>query len=183
MRPFLLLLAAGLAFAAPVSAQTRLAIAAGGIVPFGDLGDVADPSVAAGLRLEFQPVNAIGQKRLLAFTLAGTYASLGATSEQKALLAQTGGSTDSGLLQVDGGIRVYSGVAPFFVSGAGGYSRFDPSGPGPARSGGHVSAGLGFLAPIPFGTVEVEGRLSEVFLENNQDFQMLTVLLGLGLPF
>jgi hypothetical protein len=183
MRSLLLLLAAGLALASPAAAQTRLSVAAGGVVPFGDLGDVADPSLAAGLRLELQPVNALGQRRLLAFTFAGTYSSLDPTSEREAILDQIGGSKDSSLLQVDAGIRVYSAVAPFFVSGAGGYSRFDPTGNGSALQGGHVSAGLGFLTPVPFGTVEVEGRLSQVFLEDNQDFQLLTVLLGVGLPF
>ena len=106
MRSFLLFLAAGLVFASPGFAQTRLAVAAGGVVPFGDLGDVADPSVAGGLRLEIQPVNALGQRRLLAFTFSGTYSSLGASSEQEAALALTGESTDSDLLQLDAGIGV-----------------------------------------------------------------------------
>lgn len=179
MRNVLLVLAVVLCAAAPATAQTRLSLLGGGIVPFGDLDEGADPSLMFGLRAEFQPVNPLGQARLLAFSASAAYASLDRDSGSVVVE----GTSDPYLLEVTGGVRVYSRVAPFFVTGVAGYSRVQGAGGGDAVNGATAGVGLGFVVPVVSSLVEVEGVLHQVLAEDDVSFQYLTVLLGLGLPF
>lgn len=183
MRTILVLSLAALLSAAPAAhAQTRLSLLGGGLVPFGDLDDGADPSMAAGLEGELQPVNALGQRRLVAFCARGVFSSLDVKGATKAALPP-GSDTGSSLLELSVGVKAYSRVAPFFVSGGAGYSRFDPAGDGGGVNGVNIAAGLGFLVPVRLAVLQVEGQLHQVFAEDDWDFQYLTVLLGIGLPF
>jgi len=185
MRLMLALSAAALLAASAVptaSAQTRLTLLGGGLVPFGDLDDAADPSLAVGLEAEFQPVNALGQRRLLALTASAVYSSLDIDSGYKAALPP-GAGTDASLLELNVGVKAYSRVAPFFVAGSAGYSRYDPAGGGKSANGVNIGAGLGFLVPVQIALLQVEGRLHQVFAEDDVSFQYLDVLLGVGLPF
>jgi hypothetical protein len=174
------LLVAGLS--APAQAQTRLTVAAGGLVPFGDLDDVADPSARAVIRLEFQPVNAIGQASPLAYTLHVAYSDLSLDSDLKALLIAAGEDTEPYLLEVGGGIRVHSRVAPFFLTGGGGYARYLPGGAGGDRNGVDLHGGLGFLFPAGIVVLEAEATGHAVILDDD-DLQFLAVTLGVALPF
>jgi hypothetical protein len=176
--------ALALALVAPgASAQTRLSLVGGGLVPFGDLGDTTDPSVRFGLRAEYHPVNLIGQKRPLSFHLMGAYSSLDLESGFQRSLEEQGADADAYLAEISAGVRAYSAVAPFFITGGAGWSRYRPGGDSDGFDGVDANVGLGFVVPVTVALVEVEGALHQVFAEQGVDFQYLTDTLGLGLPF
>ncbi|HMB70171.1 MAG TPA: hypothetical protein VKU85_12700 [bacterium] len=180
MKVALILIAWVLVAAVPASAQTRLSLVGGGLVPFGDLDEGAEPSAAFGLRAEYQPVNALGQPRLLSIHLSTIYSELDRDGgELPAELADS----DPFLLEFTGGVRAYSSVAPFFVTGTAGFAKADLGLGGESVSGFTAGAGLGFVAPVMASLVEVEGVIHQVLAEDDVNFQYLTVMLGLGLPF
>jgi hypothetical protein len=181
---FRVLLAAAvavLAAAAPGSAQTRFTLAGGGLVPFGDLGDSTDPSLRAELRVERQAVNALGGVSLLSFVAYAAYSDLQLKSEVEDVLV-LGDETDPHLLELGGGVRVYSAAAPFFVTGGAAWTRYRPAGAGDARSGADLHGGVGFLLPMGLFLLEPEVTAHAVFLED-ADLQFLAATLGLALPF
>ncbi len=172
-----------LVLAAPAAAQTRLSLIGGGVVPFGDLDDTSDPSIRFGLRGEYQPVNPLGQRRLLSFHGTFAYTAMQLDGEYERILDESGADSDSHLLEISGGVRAYSAAAPFFVTGSAGYARFRPGGDGDGVNGVDLAAGLGFLLPASLALLEVEGAIHQFIAEDDVDFQYLTVTLGIGLPF
>jgi len=166
----------------PAHAETRLTVGAGGLVPFGDLGDVTDPSARAVIRLEFQPVNAIGQSSPLAYTVHVAYSDLSLDSQVKDLLIAAGEDTEPYLLEVGAGIRVHSRVAPFFLTGGAAYARYLPGGAGGDENGVDLHGGLGFLFPAGIVVLEAEATGHAVILDED-DLQFLAVTLGVALPF
>ncbi len=176
--PVLMIGLAALLAPRPAAAQTRFSVTGGAVVPFGDFADATDPSPRFGVRAEFQPVNAIGQRRLLSVLLDGSVAILDAKP------VVVGGSPDdesSTLLSIGAGVRAYSRVAPFFVSGGVGWARWQND-LGPDRNGFDLQGGLGFLVPLGAVMVEVEAVLHEVLFDED-DIQYLTAGAGLALPF
>lgn len=166
----------------PVHAQTRLIVGAGGVIPFGDLGDRTDPSVRALVRLEFQPINALGKASPLAGTLYIAYTDFSLDSDLEAALLAAGEDTEPYLLEIGGGVRVHSRVAPFFLSGGAAYARYLPGGAAGDRNGLDVHGGLGFLVPAGIVVLEAEAAAHAVLLEDD-DLQFLAVTLGVALPF
>ncbi len=167
--------------AGPASAQTRFSVTGGAIIPWGGFADAVDPSPAVGARVEFQPVNVIGQRRLLALVLDATVGLL-----DEAALPAVGGTppadvdSDASLLAFGGGIRAYSRVAPFFVSGGVGWARYDAAQVS-AEHGVDLHAGLGFLVPTGSVILEVEVALHEMVFSRN-DLQYLSASAALALP-
>lgn len=178
----LVAVAALLLAAAPVHSQTRLAIAGGALVPFGDFGDTMDPSFRVALRGELQPVNALGDPSRLAFGLYAAYTSLSVESSFEDALNANGIDPDPDLLEIGADVRVYSRAAPFFVGGGAGWARFTPPDGSDAENGADLHAGAGFLLPlgVAFAEPEVSGHV--VLLEDDH-FQFLAATLGLALPF
>ena len=174
---------------APAGAQTRLSLEGGVVVPLGAFGDLTDASLRYGIRAEIQPVNAIGERRLLAWFARVGFADLSFDSEVERTLYPDGLAHEPYLLDVGGGARVYSRVAPFFVSAGAGWVRYRPGGVGSsARSGVDLYGGLGFSAPVASVHVEAELALHEALLggdsvSGGDDLQYVTGLLGLALPF
>ncbi len=167
--------------AGPASAQTRFSVTGGAIIPWGGFADAVDPSPVVGARVEFQPVNVIGQRRLLSFVLDATVGILDVAST-----TVIGGAppddpdTDATLLTFGGGIRAYSKVAPFFVSGGAGWARYDAAGLS-AENGLDLHAGLGFLVPTGSLILEVEVSLHEMVFSED-DLQYVSASAALALP-
>lgn len=177
-----LIAAAVVVLAGPASAQTRLTLAAGGLVPFGDLEETTDPSPRGLLRAEFQPVNALGVVSPVAFLVYLGYSDLALKSEVKDALLVAGDTTEPYLMEAGAGVRVYSRAAPFFLSGGAGYARYRPGGDAEAHNGLDLHGGLGFLLPV--GIVLVEPEITgHVVLLDEGDFQFLSATLGVALPF
>jgi hypothetical protein len=167
---------------ASTRAETRLTVGAGGLIPFGDLGDTTDPSARALVRLEHQPINAIGQRSPLAYTFHVAYSDLSLDSMYEDLLIAAGEDTEPYILEVGAGIRVHSRVAPFFLAGGAAYARFVPGGAGGDENGVDVHGGLGFLFPAGVVVLEAEATAHAVILDED-DLQFLAVTLGVALPF
>lgn len=174
------LLAVGLQ--APASAQTRLTVAAGGAIPFGNLGDRTDPSPRAVLALELQPMNALGKVSPVSLLGYVAYTDLSLTSELEKTLLANGENTEPYILEVGAGMRVYSRVAPFFLGAGAAYARYLPGGSAGDRNGVDVHGGLGFLVPTRFVMLEAEASGHAVLLKDD-DLQFLAVTLGVALPF
>lgn len=170
------------ALPAVADAQTRLTISGGGLIPFGDLEDTTDPSVRAVLRFEFQPVNALGQASALSFLVYGAYSDLSFKPEVEEALIAAGEDTQPYLVEAGAAVRVYSGEAPFFLTGGGGYTRYQPGGAAGVRNGVDLHAGLGFLLPVGIALLEPEATGHVVLLDEG-DFQFLSATLGIALPF
>jgi hypothetical protein len=183
--PFLLLAALVVVLAAPVEsrAQTRLTVLGGGLVPFGDLSDITEASLRGGARLEYQPVNALGKRRLLSWFLQGIYSPLEVKSEVKDPLEQAGQDGDASLLTVDAGIRAYSKVAPLFLQAGAGWTRYSPPGPGSSQDAFDFHAGAGFLIPIPLLYLEADVTIHQAIGSNDLSFTYAAANAGVSLPF
>jgi hypothetical protein len=181
-RAFVLVVTAGLLLGPDVTAaQSRFSVHGGALVPLGDFGDWVEPSPRFGIRSELQSMNVLGQRKLLSFHVEASYAALShEAAVESALLAQ-GSDEDPSLLEVGLGVRAYSRVAPFFVTGGAGYARYRPGGDLDTEHGLDLNAGLGFLVPLGLFLVEVEARLHNVIFEDD-DLRYLTAGAALGLP-
>jgi hypothetical protein len=164
--------------AGPAHAQTRFSVEAGPLVPFSDFGDAVDASAWIGARLEYQPMNALGQVAELAFVAQTGYADLE---------LDTNVEGDASLWALGAGIRVYSMALPFFLHGGVEYMSTELEyGPVDASTDGFgptFGAGLNFGLGGVF--VEVEGRLHlGVGADDDEiDPRFTTVTAALGLPF
>jgi hypothetical protein len=174
------------------SAQTRLSLEGGLLVPLGDFADRAELSPRFGLRAEFQSVNVLGQRRLLSYFARVSFADLAATEEAERFLAQWGGGSGPYLIEAGGGVRVYSQAAPLFVVAGASYVRCRPAGEPDGRNGIGLAGGLGFAVPIASWLAEGEVALHGVLLDGGgrlgdeelaQDLQYVTALVGFALPF
>lgn len=163
------------------TAQTRLAIEAGPMIPFGDFGDVLDTSAWIGARLEMQNVNALGQVASASLVLQGGYSDLQLAEDIK--------DADASYWELGVGARVYSVALPFFINA--GLNYFDAS-YDLLDAGTVVSVSSSGIAPtigagLNFGLggifVEVEGRLHFGFSDDAADPRFFTLTGALGLPF
>ena len=163
-------------------AQTRFAVEAGAMVPYSDYGDGVDPSAWIGARAEFQSVNAIGQIAALSFVVQAGYADL-------ELAGDVEGS--GSLWALGGGVRVYSGALPFFLSGTLEYMSssidLDQAGDDPSADSFGAAIGAGFRFDLQAAFVELEARLHAGFGADDDagevDPRFTTFTVGLGLPF
>lgn len=174
-------LAAGaLGLASPAEAQTRFSLLGGGAVPFGDLADAADPGPRFGARLEYQPVNALGQRRLISAFLEGSFAQL-----ESAVTPVVGGlqpePSDPSLANATAGFRVYAEQTAFFLQAGAGWLMFSPN-YGDDLHGVDLHAGAGFLVDAPV-MVEVDVTLHQAFGEEDLSLSYLVAQLGASLPF
>jgi hypothetical protein len=179
---------AALFLGTPASAQTRLTLFGGPLVPFGDFDEVADLSWTAGARVEFQTVNAIGQRDQLSYFIEGSYSQILADEELELVLEDLGEDSDSSILGAAAGVRVYMRPAPLFISAGAGYIRYTP----PADAGGldglDLQLGLGFMLPFERVQLEAVAVAHEALLNaedgfGDEDLQYLTATAGIALPF
>ena len=182
MRPILITIIV-LALLAPVAgAQSNLGVTGGMLLPFGDLGDIADASPYVGARYEIQDVNALGQVAVMTFLVHGGFAFLQTDSDLEELLDEAGDTSDGSYFDAGLGMRVYSAASPLFVGAGLGYANLDPAGSGDSVNGFLAHAGAGLVVDLPSIKVDLEGRVNFVAGEDD-NYQHFQVLLTLGLPF
>jgi hypothetical protein len=160
-----------IASAAPPSAeaQTRLAVLGGGIIPF---EDGLDPSFRGGVRAEFQPVDALGRHRRLAWYVAANYADVASEAE-------SGGS--STLIDAGLGMRVYSGGGPLFLEAGAGYTNWSADG-ADSQSGIDLQGGGGLAIPAGSANFELEATFHTARFDGS-GLEYLSLLAGLAFPF
>lgn len=168
-----------LCLAAPAEAQTRFSLLGGGVVPFGDLADAADPGPRFGARLEYQPVNALGQRRLISAFVEGSFAQLESVVEPIVLGGATLKVEDPSLAAAVAGFRVYAEQTAFFLQAGAGWLMYDA---GDDLHGVDLHAGAGFLVEAPV-MVEVDVTLHQAFGEQDLSLSYLVAQLGVSLPF
>lgn len=180
-RRILLLAAATLLGGASVSdAQTRFSLSGGALVPLGDFSNRVDASARFGLRAEYQSVNAIGTKSRLSYFAQFHYTNLVLTEAEKDALQGAGRSTDGYMIDVGGGVRIYSRLTLFFVTAGGGWVRTDV---GDARdSGGEVFGGAGFAVPLWLFMAEGQVTAHAAFFPDDE-VQYLNATVSLAMPF
>jgi hypothetical protein len=168
---------------AGAGAQTRLTLFGGGLVPFGDLEKVTDPSLEVGARAEYQPVNALGKRRLNSWFLQACWTPLETKPELEAALASGGESADADLVVVSVGARIYSRAAPFFLQVGGGWGLYDAPGATSSEDVADFHVGAGFLLPIPLLYLEADASLHQAFGSNDLSLTYLSANAGVSLPF
>ncbi|MCA9753940.1 MAG: hypothetical protein R3B81_12510 [bacterium] len=164
-------------------AQTRLAVFGGGLVPFGDLEDTTESSFRVGARMEYQPVNARGQRRLLAWFAQVAFSPLSVKAEAQEAARLAGASEDATLFGVEAGTRVYSRTAPLFLQAGAGWARFDPPGDGDAGDALDFHLGAGFLVPVDPMFLEADVTLHQGIGSDDLSFTYVAAHGGLSLPF
>ncbi len=170
------------------AAQTRLTLFAGPLVPFGDFADVASLSWTAGVRAEYQTVNAIGERSRMAYFIEGSYSEILVNEDYEQLLNSLEQDNDASLVGGAAGVRVYSRPAPLFLSAAAGYLRYIPAGDAEEANGLDLQLGLGFLIPFDWIQLEAVAVAHEVLLDSEESFgeedlQFLTATAGFAIPF
>ena len=167
-----------LAVASPAEAQTRFSLLGGGLIPFSDLSDAADPGPRFGARLEYQPVNALGQRRLISGFVEGAFAQLELSSD---FVDVDPSFDDPSVTTASAGFRVYAEQTAFFLQGGAGWLMYSPAA-GDDLHGVDVHAGAGFLVEAPV-LVEVDVTLHQAFGEDDLSLSYLVAQLGVSLPF
>lgn len=165
--------------AAPASAQTRLSLDGGALLPVGDLADVNAVSPYVGARFEVQDVNALGQ-----IATRTWFARLGFGIMREDLPEPPADNSDGHYLDVCLGARAYasSKFSPFFMSVSAGYAQYEFPGVSDTYRGGTFNGGLGVsFRPVGF-VLEVEARGHLVFLDGTDNFQFFTTIVSLGIP-
>lgn len=168
---------------AGADAQSRLTLYGGGLVPFGDLEEVADPSLQLGARVEYQPVNARGKRRLNSWFLQACWTPLELKPEVQAELEAAGESTDVHLAVVSVGARVYARAAPLFLQIGGGWAWYDRPGASSATDLVDFHLGAGFLIPIPLLYLEADATIHQALGSDDLSLTYLSVNAGVSLPF
>jgi hypothetical protein len=158
-----------IASAPSAEAQTRLSVLGGGIIPF---EDELDPSFRGGVRAEFQPVDALGRRRRLAWYVAAHYADVASETE-------SGGR--STLIDVGLGTRVYSGGGPLFLEAGAGYANWSADG-ADSQNGIDLHGGGGFVIPAGSANVEFEATFHTARFDGS-GLEYLSLLAGLAFPF
>jgi hypothetical protein len=181
MRSPLLVTALLALVAAPTSAQTRLTIAGGALVPLGDLEETHDTSAHLAFRVEHQRVDALGRAGRVSFLGEVSWADLSLEPAVEEALEDLGQDGGASLLGVGIALRVYSEAAPLFVHAGSGWARHESEDPD-SRNGVDIHAGIGFVlaSKVVFLEPLVSGHT--VLLEG-EDLQFVTATLGVGLPF
>jgi hypothetical protein len=157
-----------------------ISLSGGVLAPAGSFHDAMDASARFGLRAEFQPVNAIGRKSTLSFVLQGHYTSLTLDSAYKEALVSEGQSTDAWMLDVGGGIRVYSRFPLFFITAGGGWVRTELG--GETDEGVDVFGGAGVAIPLYLFLAEGQVTAHSAFF-GSDDLQHLDAIVSLAMPF
>lgn len=163
-------------------AQSNLGIGGGVLWPIADFDDAADISPYVGARWEFREVNAVGQPSRSSILLHGGFAFLKTDSSLETLLDTPGESDDGSYFDVGIAARVYSSVIPLFVGMGLGYANVDTPGPSDSRSAFLGHAGMGLMFNLWLVRIDIEGRASLVFTEDN-DLQHIMVISHIALPF
>jgi hypothetical protein len=182
IRRVLLLGVSLLVAASAAEAQTRFSITGGALIPLGQFDDTTDASPRAGVRVEYQPVNALGKASRVSFFLSGYYTGLVLDPAHEEALKQAGQSTDAYMLEVGGGVRVYSRLSLFFISGGAGYVYAALEGDDAVEHGLDLNAGAGFAVPVYLFTAEAQALAHQVVVASD-DFQYLEATVSLALPF
>lgn len=167
---------------AEADAQTRLTLFGGGLLPFGDLEEIVDPSLQLGARLEYQPVNARGKRRLNSWFLQACWTPLEPKSEIKAAAEARGESADADLAVVSLGARIYSRAAPLFLQIGGGWAWYDRPGLD-AEDLADFHLGAGFLIPIPLLYLEADASIHQAFGRDDLSLTYVSANAGISLPF
>ncbi|MGQ0723042.1 MAG: hypothetical protein ACT4PE_15945 [Candidatus Eiseniibacteriota bacterium] len=163
------------------SAQTRLTVAGGALIPLGDLENTHDTSAHAAFRIEHQPVDALGRAGRLSFLGEVSWADLSLEPAVEQALEDLGMDGGASLLGVGLALRVYSAAAPLFVHAGSGWARHE-SDDSDSENGVDVHAGIGFVVTSRLVFVEPLVSAHTVLLEG-EDLQFVTATLGVGLPF
>jgi hypothetical protein len=164
-------------------AQNRLSVEAGGLFPFGDLGDATDTSLYIGARFEFQDINALGAVAVVSYLLRAGYAPMRVNDDTKSALEQAGESTDSNMFNAGGGLRVYSTKTPVFLSLGLEYLNLDPPGMVDSQNGMNVNLGAGLTWGRETFVVEAEVRGHLGFFSDIDNIQYMTLQGEIGVPF
>jgi len=161
-------------------AQPRFSLSGGGLVPLGKFDDRVDASARFGLRAEYQSVNAIGNKSRVSYFVQAHYTSLSLDGAYEDALRNAGFSTDASMLDVDGGIRVYSRLSLFFIAVGAGWLRTDLA--GRTDDGVDVLGGAGFAVPLYLFMAEGQVTAHSAFFDGD-DLQFLDAMVSLAMPF
>jgi hypothetical protein len=181
VRWFALLGALLFVHAAPAASQSRFSLGAGALLPLGTFDDNgADVSARVGGRVEFQSVNAIGQKGRVSWFVQAHYTELTLDDAYKNLLENAGYTTDATMYDAGAGIRVYSRIEILFLTAGGGWVRTDIA--GRADDGVDAFAGAGVAVPLYVFMVEGEVTAHNGFFDGD-DIQYLGATASLAMPF
>ena len=166
----------------PALAQNRLAVEAGGLLPFSSFGDVNDASPYFGATFDIQDVNPLGQVALLGVFLRAAYAPLVVDKDLKSALEGAGRETGSSYFEGVLGLKAHSKASPFFLSVDAGYANYNLPG-GSSKSGVASGVGLGTAFGGPAVNLTVEARMNVAFMSGMDNLQFLTLTASLGFPF
>ncbi len=171
-----------IALATSAGAQSNLALTGGMLIPFGDFGDVADPSPYVAARFEIQDVNVLGQVAVMSFLVQAGFAFLQTDSDLEEALDEAGISDDGSYFDLTVGSRVYSTASPLFVGAGVGFANVDFAGTDDSSNGFDIFAGIGLVLDTASVKFDIEGRGSIVLIEDDS-INHFQILASLGFPF
>ena len=162
------------------TAQTRLAVEAGALLPTGGFSDNFDASPWFGARVEYQPSNPLGQVANLGLYVRGAYSDLQPSSALDQLVSLANGNNSMSYVEGGVGARVYSIALPFFLAAEANYGRVDNGIDTTNAFSPALGLGLNFGLAGVF--VEAEAR-GHAFMANGDTQNFLTFNVAAGLPF